>query len=231
MLHAAVKAINENISVEEADQIIMRVFNAPKTGVFGLIDVVGLDLVPPVLESLLQGVPRNDEYHQFDEQPEIFHYMLEKSLIGRKADGGFYKLGEVDGKKMKHSLNLNTREYSISKQPNIDSLNLGKKNIKAFLDCSDKYSNYAWAVLSETLCYVLLHVEELSDDILSVDTAMREGFGLKQGPFELIDALGAQWLRDKLKNSKKVIPDLLHKIGESTFYKVEDNQIKMFMHC
>ena len=130
MLHAAVKAINSNLSVEEADQIIMRVFNAPKTGVFGLIDVVGLDLVPPVLESLLQGVPKNDGYHEFRDQPEIFQYMLEHDLIGRKADGGFYKLIELDGKRVKHSLNLNTREYEVSKNPSIESLNFGKKGYK-----------------------------------------------------------------------------------------------------
>ena len=83
MLNAAVKAINADLSVEEADQIIMRVFNAPKTGVFGLIDVVGLDLLPPVLGSLLQGVSKNDDYHEFRDHPDSFQYMLEHNLIKR----------------------------------------------------------------------------------------------------------------------------------------------------
>ena len=131
------------------------------------------------LKALLQGVSKNDDYHEFRDQPDIFQYMLEHNLIGRKADGGFYKLIEVGGKRVKHSLNLNTREYAVSKKPSIESLNFGIKDIKSFLDYGDRFSDYAWSVLSETLCYVLKHAEQLSDDIVSIDTAMREGFGLK----------------------------------------------------
>ena len=50
---AVVEAIKYNLTVEEADSIISNVFKVPKTGVFGLIDVVGLDLMPAVVNSLL----------------------------------------------------------------------------------------------------------------------------------------------------------------------------------
>ena len=57
---AAVEALNANLSVEEADAIIMNIFNVPKTGVFGLIDIVGLDLMPAVVDTLLKNIPEND---------------------------------------------------------------------------------------------------------------------------------------------------------------------------
>ena len=47
---AVVEAIKSNLSVEEADLIIANVFKVPKTGVFGLIDIVGLDLMPSVVK-------------------------------------------------------------------------------------------------------------------------------------------------------------------------------------
>ena len=45
-----------DLTVEEADSVITNVFKVPKTGVFGLIDVVGLDLMPAVVNSLLKNI-------------------------------------------------------------------------------------------------------------------------------------------------------------------------------
>lgn len=220
---AAVEAIKSDLTVEEADWIIMNVFKVPKTGVFGLIDVVGLDLIPPVVKSLLLNIPKNDYYHSVHEVPEIFQFMLENKMIGRKGDGGFYKLINIKNKKIKHSLDLRTREYSISSKPKIIN-----KNLKKFLDKDDKFSKYAWNVLSEVLYYVLTIVEEISLDIYSIDEAMKNGFGWQLGPFEIIDKIGISFLIEKLNNSKKSIPSILNDIGENKFYQLEANQIKYF---
>ena len=83
MMKAAVDAIAFDLSVEEADLIISSVFGAPKTGVFGLLDVVGLDLMPHVLSSMIDNLESNDEYHLYKKIPEIFNYMLENNLVGR----------------------------------------------------------------------------------------------------------------------------------------------------
>ena len=129
MIVAAEKAIKMGLTVEEADLIISSIFGAPKTGVFGLLDVVGLDLMPHVLSSMINNIDQEDEYHLYAEPPEIFKYMLENKLIGRKGIGGFYKLENVDGNKLKKSINLKTKEYSESKRPTIDNLKLAKKGL------------------------------------------------------------------------------------------------------
>ena len=103
MLNAAVEALESKLSVEEADQIIMQTFNSPKTGVFGLIDLVGLDIVPPILGSLLNNLPKYDEYNDIQDIPDIFRYMLSQKMFGRKSNGGFYKLDKINGKNTKHS--------------------------------------------------------------------------------------------------------------------------------
>jgi 3-hydroxyacyl-CoA dehydrogenase len=220
---AAVEAIKSDLTVEEADSIIMNAFKVPKTGVFGLIDVVGLDLIPPVVKSLLLNIPKSDYYHSVHETPEIFQFMLENKMIGRKGDGGFYKLINIKNKKIKHSLDLRTREYRISSKPKIIN-----KNLKKFLDKDDKFSKYAWNVLSEVLYYVLTIAEEISLDINSIDEAMKNGFGWQLGPFEIIDKIGVSFLIEKLNDSKKTIPSILNDIGENKFYQLETNQIKYF---
>ena len=93
---AAIEAIKFNLTVEEADSIITNVFKVPKTGVFGLIDVVGLDLMPAVVNSLLLNIPKDDYFHSVHETPEIFKFMLENKMIGRKGEGGFYKLINIE---------------------------------------------------------------------------------------------------------------------------------------
>ncbi len=220
---AAVEAIKSDLTVEEADSIITNVFKVPKTGVFGLIDVVGLDLIPPVVRSLLLNIPKSDYYHSVHETPEIFQFMLENKMIGRKGDGGFYKLINIKNTKIKHSLDLTTREYRISSKSKIIN-----KNLIKFLDKDDKFSKYAWNVLSEVLYYVLTIAEEISLDINSIDEAMKNGFGWQLGPFEIIDKIGVSFLIEKLNESKKIIPSILNDIGENKFYQLESNQIKYY---
>ena len=225
---AVVEAIKSNLTIEEADSIIMNVFNAPKTGVFGLIDVVGLDLIPVVVNSLLNNIPKNDYYHSIHQTPEIFKYMLKNKMIGRKGDGGFYKLVNKKNNKIKYSLDLNTYQYSKSSKQVIKNLNIIKKNLNHYLNQDDKFSKYAWDVLSDVLYYVLCITDEISYDLVSIDESIKKGFGWKLGPFEIIDKIGASFLKEKFISSKKNIPLLLENIGNNSYYKIEENKLKYF---
>ena len=225
---AAAEAINYKLTVEETDAIIMNVFKAPKTGVFGLIDVVGLDLLPSVVSSLLNNLPQDDHYHAVHQTPEIFNFMLENKMIGRKGEGGFYKLINKNDKKIKYSLNLNTREYSVSVKTKIENFKLIKKDLKSYLILQDNFSKYALHILSDVLYYVLNIADKISLDIISIDEAMKNGFGWSLGPFEIIDQLGPSFLKEHFLNTNKNIPTLLDDIGGKKFYKIESNNIKYF---
>ena len=228
MIVAAEKAIKMGLNVEEADTVISSVFGAPKTGIFGLLDLVGLDLMPHVMSSMTEHLDKNDEYNLYSKPPEIFDYMLEKKLIGRKGIGGFYKLENVNGKKVKTSINLVSKEFSESKKPSIQSTKLAKKNLNNFLEIKDKYSEYALSVILEFISYTLNHAEEIANDLLSIDNAMKNGFGLAYGPFELMDKLGKTWIKEKFLETNLKIPKILNNLPEEKFYKVEDQKLKFF---
>ncbi|PPR44616.1 MAG: putative 3-hydroxyacyl-CoA dehydrogenase [Alphaproteobacteria bacterium MarineAlpha5_Bin11] len=225
---AAVEAIKFNLSVEEADQIIINIFNVPKTGIFGLIDVVGLDLVPYVINSLLSNIPKNDLYHSLHEKPELFDYMIKNNMIGRKGDGGFYKLKITDGEKVKYSLNLKSKKYEKSKKINKIIINFDHYKNLIENDINDKYINYATKILIDVLYYVLIIAEEISLDIYAIDSAMRDGFGWKLGPFEMIDKLGISFLKKHISNTGRKIPNLLNKINDDLFYKVINNELFLY---
>ena len=228
MMVAAERAIKMGLNVEEADTIISTVFGAPKTGIFGLLDLVGLDLMPHVMSSMTENLDKNDEYNLYSKPPEIFDYMLENKLIGRKGIGGFYKLENVNGNKVKTSINLITKEFSESKKPSIQSTKLAKKNLNNFLEIKDKYSQYALSVVLEFILYTLNHAEEIANDLLSIDNAMKNGFGLAFGPFELMDKLGKTWIKEKFLVSNIKLPKILNNLPEEKFYKVEDQKLKFF---
>ena len=56
---ALIEAIDQGLTVEEADAIIGRPMGIPKTGVFGLMDLVGIDLGPQVNASMRAVLPKD----------------------------------------------------------------------------------------------------------------------------------------------------------------------------
>ena len=55
-------AMDLGLTVEQADQIGGRPMGVPKTGIFGLVDLVGIDLMPLLSKSLTATLPKGDPY-------------------------------------------------------------------------------------------------------------------------------------------------------------------------
>lgn len=200
------EAMDLGLPVELADAA-MAVFGIPKTGIFGLLDLVGLDLVPPILHGMEQALPPDDAFHQVKRLPELIQNMIDEGYTGRKGKGGFYRLNEA---RVKESIDLGTGEYSPSEKPDLTTLHEAKKaGLRAVLSCPDLAAFYAWRVLSKTLVYAAGLVPEITEDIAAIDAAMREGYNWKYGPFELLDQLGVDWFVDKLRAENRPVPALL----------------------
>ncbi|NNG02497.1 MAG: 3-hydroxyacyl-CoA dehydrogenase, partial [Inquilinus sp.] len=197
----------------------------PKTGIFGLIDLIGLDLMPHVAKSMLETLPESDAFHAIYESQPLIDRMIAEGSIGRKGKGGFYRLAKANGARVKESIDLKTGDYSISEKPRLDSVNAARKGgLRALVEHDDRTGQYAWRVLSETLSYTAGLVPEICDDILGVDAAMRLGYNWKFGPFELIDQLGAEWFADRLKAEGRPVPALLEAARGKSFYRFEDGK-------
>jgi len=204
------EAIDLGLTVEQADSIMSAPFGIPKTGIFGLLDLVGLDLIPHILKSMKQALAKNDAFHEVSQLPELVKDMIDNGYTGRKGKGGFYRLNQVEGVRLKESINLGTGEYNLSEKPNLEAIQKAKKGgLQALLSCPDLAAFYAWRVLSKTLSYAASLIPEIADDIVAVDTAMRDGYNWKYGPFELIDQIGVGWFVDKLRAENLAVPKLL----------------------
>lgn len=226
MQAAFTEAFDLNISVEEADLAMGRPLGIPKTGIFGLADLVGIDLLPYVASSLRHALPKDDAFHAIDrEQPRI-KTMIDDGYIGRKGKGGFYRLNRANGARVKEAIDLATGTYSAAKKPRLEGVDAARKGgPRALFESQEPAAGWAWRVMSKTLAYAVSLVPEIADDITSVDAAMRLGYAWKWGPFELLDKIGPAWFREQLVKESIPIPPLLEKVGDDTFYKVGNGQL------
>ncbi|MEZ5815411.1 MAG: 3-hydroxyacyl-CoA dehydrogenase NAD-binding domain-containing protein [Alphaproteobacteria bacterium] len=227
------EAIKQGVSVEVADAVMSKPVGIPKTGVFGLIDLVGIDLMPKLSESLLSTLPKDDAYREIFEDYKFIHQMIEAGYTGRKGKGGFYRLNPDAKGKEKQALALSPDKFDESQyvkadKPKLLSVDAGRAGLRAVVETDDEGGRYAWAVLKQTLAYAAELVGEIADTIHDIDEGMKLGYNWKQGPFEMIDALGPKWFADKLEAENVPVPDILAKLGEGPFYKVEGGKVQYF---
>ena len=222
---AVVDAMDNGITIEEADAVIGRPMGIPNTGVFGLIDLVGLDLMPHVLNGLATALPKSDAFHAIYREPDLIKKMIDDGYTGRKGKGGFYRLNTEGGGRVKEAIDLKTGTYSPAKRPKLKSVAAGnKKGLRAMVEYDDHTGRYGWRVISKTLAYAASLVPEIADDIAAVDEAMRLGYNWRFGPFELMDKLGPGWFARKLRAEGIPVPPMLEAAEEATFYRTLDGR-------
>ncbi|MFT5449718.1 MAG: 3-hydroxyacyl-CoA dehydrogenase [Gammaproteobacteria bacterium] len=226
---AVSEAFNMGITVEEADALIGRPAGIPNTGVFGLVDLVGLDLMPHVLASMEATLPADDAFGEYFATPELIKKMIADGYTGRKGKGGFYRLRRDGGKRVKEAIDLETGEYREAVKPRLAAVTAAADGgLRALVSGDGRDATYAWTVLAKTLSYAASLVPEIADDIVAVDDAMKLGYGWKKGPFELIDELGANWFAEQLQARQMAVPALVNQANDSSFYRVDQGQ-KQFL--
>jgi 3-hydroxyacyl-CoA dehydrogenase len=221
MTGAVTETPEVGLTVEEADAIMGSPFGVPKTGVFGLSDLVGLDLMPHVNASMAGALPKSDEFHAINRDIPVVRKLLETGYTGRKGKGGFYRINKSGGKRAKETIDLKTGDFRPEQPANLPELKAAGKDIRKLLEAPGRVGAYAWNVMGRTLAYAAKLVPEAADDITSIDEAMRLGYNWKWGPFELIDKIGADWFAAHLRAENIAVAPILEKAAGRTFYRVE----------
>ena len=213
---AMTEAIKMNLSIEEADAVFGRPMGIPKTGVFGLYDLIGIDLMADVLKSFIKELPENDEFQIVAKEIPLVTKLIETGYTGRKGKGGFYRMNKENNQKILEALNLETGKYSPTKK--ID-LGIETVNLNNLIDRKDKYGEYAWSIISKIIKYASSLVPGITDKFNDIDEAMRLGFNWAMGPFEMLKSIGVNKFFDRVDNFKgnKFLEDLSNNKDEN-FY-------------
>lgn len=226
--------IGKGYSIEEADNLTGPLIGRPKTGTFRLFDLVGLDVMGHVNTNLYDAIA-HDESRDLLKQPKvrkILTKMVESGWLGNKVGQGFYKRVEQDGKKEFWTIDFETFDYKPPEKVRFESVGQFRKleptgaRIKAMTEAKDRAGEYVRNDIYNLLTYSARRVPEISDDLVSIDNAVKWGFAHELGPFEVWDALGvaesiekmeadgfeiAQWVKDMLA------------AGCETFYQYEND--------
>ena len=213
---ALTEAFKMKLSIEEADAVFGRPMGIPKTGVFGLYDLIGIDLMADVLKSFIKELPESDEFQTVAKEIPLVKKLIETGYTGRKGKGGFYRMNKVENKKILEAINLETGEYSSSKKINLGSERMDIKNL---INRQDKYGEYAWSVISKIIKYASSLVPGITDKFNDIDEAMRLGFNWSKGPFEILKEIGVKTFFEKIgtiENNKFL--ENLSKTKDEKFY-------------
>ncbi len=238
MIGEAFKLINDGISsIPEVDAMFGPTFGIPKTAIFGLADMVGLDTINHLAKNSYELL-KNDEYRDIYKFPGFVDKMVEKKMLGTKTKdtGGFYK-SEVDmktWKKIKKVIDPKTLEFAeFDKKAVVPACATEAKSKKTLAEKQKTIyngSDFAKKLVASMCIYSANRVPEIADTIVEIDNAMKWGYAWEAGPFETWDNIGvkesaAQWEKDGLK-----IPESVKKMlasGATSFYKIEGGK-KMY---
>ncbi len=215
-LHAATEARAKGLSQERIDALMSGPVGLPPTGLYGLIDLIGLDVMDFVGKNLAINLPAGDMGADFTAFPKAEHAMLERGQLGRKTGGGFYRLVKLDdGNRKKEVFDLDAGDWRDATDVKVDA---GMDVLFA----NDGDGAFVWKIMGGTLAYAADLVPEISDDVVNVDRAMRWGFAWAKGPFEMLDALGPTKFLAKYRETHGHTPNMLgvlEKAGAETFYR------------
>src|SRR5699024_10320039 len=217
----------------EVDSVTGPMIGRPKSATFRTLDVVGLDTFMHVAKNVHDQV-EGSEKDVFD-VPEFMQTMYEKGWLGSKSGKGFYLKQKEDGQSIIYELNPDTFEYEDRKKLKTAATEMAKQEkglhhkLKALVKAKgDRAGDLVWNVLKPTLIYSAELVGESADDIVSIENAMKWGFGWELGPFEIWDAIGLRQSVDRMQKEGETVPKWVVEMldnGHESFYKTEGESV------
>jgi len=192
------EAAKNSLTVEEADALMGRPMGIPKTGVFGLYDLIGVDLMSDVVDTLGDILPSEDLFHAVgtlnNPVMPLIRDMILNGFTGDKGKGGFYRLDD----KVAYAVDLMTGQMRLRKttlptsaQHAANAQAVGEETLTIMIDGTNNHSLFCRRFLARVLAYAANLIPTVTTSPQDIDDAMKLGFNWVRGPFELIDALGA----------------------------------------
>jgi len=194
------------LTVDVVDDLTGKKMGRASSGTFRTADVVGLDTLAHVIRTLQDNL-KDDPFHPSYATPPVLAALIEKGALGQKSGAGFYRkvgkdilrLDAAKGDYVPGGAKADPVVERMLKKPPAERL-------KLLREASHPQAQFVWSILRDSFHYVAVHLAEIADSARDVDLAMRWGFGMSQGPFELWQAAGwkqvAQWVKDDVDAGK-----------------------------
>ena len=164
------------------DALTGHLIGRPKSATFRTADVVGLDILAHVINTMRDTLP-DDPWHRYYAVPEWLQTLINSGALGQKTKHGVY---QKVGKEI-HVLDLATKKYRLSSVTADDDIKelLKRKNpadkFAALRTNQDPQAQFMWAILRDLFHYCAVHLAGIADNAREVDVATVGGCGVHRG--------------------------------------------------
>jgi len=206
MLSTIKEAENYGLTYDVVDDLTGKKLGRASSGTFRTADVVGLDTMAHVIKTLQDNL-QDDPFYSAYATPAAVAGLIAKGALGQKTGAGFYK------KVGKDILRLDPAKGDYvaggGKADEIVARMLKKApadRLKLLRESTNPQAQFLWAILRNGFHYAAVHLADVADSASEIDFALRWGFGMNQGPFELWQQAGwrqvAEWVKADIDAGK-----------------------------
>lgn len=196
------------LTFDVVDDLTGKKLGRASSGTFRTADVVGLDTMAHVIKTLQDTLSADtDPFYGSFGTPEVLKKLLELGNLGQKSKAGFYK--KVGRDILRFELESGSYVPSGEKADEVYGRMLKKpagERLKLLRNSTGPQGQFLWSILRNSFHYAAVHLASIAETARDVDQAMRWGFGMKQGPFELWQEAGwlqvAQWIQEDIAAGK-----------------------------
>ncbi|MFA5959208.1 MAG: 3-hydroxyacyl-CoA dehydrogenase NAD-binding domain-containing protein [Tatlockia sp.] len=176
---------------DEVDALTGTLIGRPKSATFRTMDVVGLDTMQHVVNTMKEQL-KEDPWHRIFELPSWLLARIEAGDLGQKSGQGVYrktgktievfdaKLGAYRPAQAEVSAELKT----------IMKIADPAARMQALFASTNRQAQFLTAYYRDLFHYCAYHLEAIANTARDVDLALRWGFGWGQGPFEIWQLAG-----------------------------------------
>jgi len=194
------------LSYDVVDDLTGKKLGRASSGTFRTADVVGLDTMAHVIKTLQDNL-KDDPFFPSYGTPPVLAKLIEQGALGQKSGAGFFK------KVGKDILRLDPAKADYvpaggKAEPIVERMlkKAPAERLKLLRESTNPQAQFLWAILRDGFHYAAVHLADIADCARDVDFAMRWGFGVQQGPFELWQQAGwkqvAEWVKADIDAGK-----------------------------
>jgi len=206
MLATMKEAETFGLTYDVVDDLTGKKLGRASSGTFRTADVVGLDTMSHVIKTLQDNL-QSDPFYSSYATPTVLAKLIEQGALGQKTGAGFYRRVGKDIQRLDPV--SGTYVAGGGKADEIVARMLKKapaERLKLLRESKNPQAQFLWAILRDSFHYAAVHLADIAESARDVDFAMRWGFGVSQGPFELWQAAGwtqvAQWVKEDIDAGK-----------------------------
>ena len=194
MLATMKQVENFGLTYDVVDDLTGKKLGRASSGTFRTADVVGLDTMAHVVKTLQDNLNlETDPFYGNFATPAVLAKLIGLGNLGQKSGAGFYKkvgrdilrFDAASGDYVPGGAKANDVVGRMLRKPALERLRLLR-------NADGAEPRFLWALMRDQFHYAAVHLHTVAETARDVDLAMRWGFGVKQGPFELWQEAG--WL-------------------------------------